>query len=376
MHPDEAALLKAVCAAPDDDLPRLVYADWLDEHNEQSRAEFIRTQIELAKLTRDSKRRRKLAFRCRELIDTAEDQLHNLTEEFPPEPWSFRRGFVESLEVEGMHLDEYADAFRTHPIRRLHSVNYCEIGDLKHIPAGNTLVSLDLTGATFGADDIRELARMKQFPHLTELELMCCELDDEAVRVLCDSKFFQRLKTLRVGGNPFTDAGRQRLRDHFGDRVSFVCERDSDYLYAFQYDEYHFAVGFGKDHTQVMVNMTRYWFRLAIFNHVGELLETRLSDVPEQQTVDEWLAEFAVQPATIRVKRFKFSDGVGVEDFVPWRIGVFEDPDDLNDPHDEERNNIRSHHADWLRTGQFRWKLAEMPGDDWWLNREGEVTDT
>lgn len=40
-HP---TLERAVLAAPDDDLPRLVYADWLDEHGEGERAEFIRIQ--------------------------------------------------------------------------------------------------------------------------------------------------------------------------------------------------------------------------------------------------------------------------------------------------------------------------------------------
>ena len=42
------ALLRAVVAAPDDDVPRLVAADWLDEHGEAERAEFIRVQVELA----------------------------------------------------------------------------------------------------------------------------------------------------------------------------------------------------------------------------------------------------------------------------------------------------------------------------------------
>jgi uncharacterized protein (TIGR02996 family) len=46
MH-DRDALLRAVVANPDDDAPRLVYADWLDEHGDPDRAEFIRIQIEL-----------------------------------------------------------------------------------------------------------------------------------------------------------------------------------------------------------------------------------------------------------------------------------------------------------------------------------------
>src|SRR4051812_26631197 len=46
---DAAALLAAICAAPDDDAPRLVYADWLDEHGQPERAEFIRVQCALSR---------------------------------------------------------------------------------------------------------------------------------------------------------------------------------------------------------------------------------------------------------------------------------------------------------------------------------------
>jgi uncharacterized protein (TIGR02996 family) len=45
-HPDRLALLRAIALAPDDDAPRLVYADWLDEFGttdaDRARAEFIR----------------------------------------------------------------------------------------------------------------------------------------------------------------------------------------------------------------------------------------------------------------------------------------------------------------------------------------------
>lgn len=46
---DEAAYLRAILDAPDDDLPRLGYADWLDQNGHRERAEFIRIQIELAR---------------------------------------------------------------------------------------------------------------------------------------------------------------------------------------------------------------------------------------------------------------------------------------------------------------------------------------
>ena len=49
MLPEEAALLDRVCADPDDDGPRLVFADWLDERNDP-RGEFIRVQVALARV--------------------------------------------------------------------------------------------------------------------------------------------------------------------------------------------------------------------------------------------------------------------------------------------------------------------------------------
>jgi uncharacterized protein (TIGR02996 family) len=35
----------AILALPDDDMPRLAFADWLEEHAETEQAAFIRKQI-------------------------------------------------------------------------------------------------------------------------------------------------------------------------------------------------------------------------------------------------------------------------------------------------------------------------------------------
>ncbi len=48
------AFLQAISEKPDDDTPRLVYADWLDEHGDPARAEFIRVQCQLARLPPDA----------------------------------------------------------------------------------------------------------------------------------------------------------------------------------------------------------------------------------------------------------------------------------------------------------------------------------
>src|SRR6187455_3346094 len=47
---ESADLLAAIAAAPVDDLPRLVFADWLDDRGEPAYAQFIRDQIRLAQV--------------------------------------------------------------------------------------------------------------------------------------------------------------------------------------------------------------------------------------------------------------------------------------------------------------------------------------
>jgi uncharacterized protein (TIGR02996 family) len=46
---DHDALVRAICEHPDDDTPRLIYADFLDETGEADRAAFVRAQVELAR---------------------------------------------------------------------------------------------------------------------------------------------------------------------------------------------------------------------------------------------------------------------------------------------------------------------------------------
>ncbi|AMV23085.1 Leucine Rich repeats (2 copies) [Gemmata sp. SH-PL17] len=50
MSSDRDALLAAIRANSEDDTPRLVFADWLDENGDAARAEFIRSQCEFARV--------------------------------------------------------------------------------------------------------------------------------------------------------------------------------------------------------------------------------------------------------------------------------------------------------------------------------------
>ncbi len=46
---DRDALVSAICDQPDEDTPRLIFADYLDERDEPAHAAFIRAQVELAR---------------------------------------------------------------------------------------------------------------------------------------------------------------------------------------------------------------------------------------------------------------------------------------------------------------------------------------
>src|SRR5262249_20860748 len=73
LMPTEEAFIQAIIADPDDDAPRLIYADWLDEQGECERAEFIRVQVALARMDEDDERRPELEVQERELL-TAHDE--------------------------------------------------------------------------------------------------------------------------------------------------------------------------------------------------------------------------------------------------------------------------------------------------------------
>ena len=56
---------RTIWERPDDDAPRLVYADWLEEHDDPERAEFIRLQCRLENQAADAPERPALVKRDR-----------------------------------------------------------------------------------------------------------------------------------------------------------------------------------------------------------------------------------------------------------------------------------------------------------------------
>ncbi len=64
----DEAFLRDVIEAPDDDGPRLIYADWLEDEGRTERAELIRAQCELARIAAEGPRRTELEATARALL--------------------------------------------------------------------------------------------------------------------------------------------------------------------------------------------------------------------------------------------------------------------------------------------------------------------
>lgn len=233
--------LKLICDQPADIGPRLVYADWLEEHGDP-RGEFIRVQCALSGLANDDPQQTSLKRREHELLRLHQQEwlrpLEQLlgpneprqpvaavagwlasilpreiarvvrgvaTNTFPAWQARFKNGFVERLEIDHDRLSTVKDIPVHIPLRQL------------HVSRGATTVGNPMSWMTNGL--------MK---HIWELHVSTYTIDEsqwvrcwETVRCPClDSLMFttqpfhglvaianaevaSRLKSISIVGNPF-----------------------------------------------------------------------------------------------------------------------------------------------------------------------------
>jgi uncharacterized protein (TIGR02996 family) len=108
---DARGLLLAICEQPEDDAPRLIYADWLDEHgaseDDRARAEFIRLQCEAARLPlgdediEAAERRTRLELRADDLLRSDEARTRWVVPVTAPPPGISFRGMTDGGFVRG-----------------------------------------------------------------------------------------------------------------------------------------------------------------------------------------------------------------------------------------------------------------------------------
>ena len=266
---DRDALLAAVLAAPDDDLPRLVFADWLEETGHPAnaaRARFIRLQVaaEAAADRTDLDRQAAEVFALygggwqAELPDWVAWRDTEL---------GYRRGFVESVVATPRRLfRDGHELFAVAPITevRLRSQNTYSgrslnrgLADQPFFERVRTLTlgprlwvqeffdpegrspTAHLMVASKRLSGLRRLVVADNrvtddwvvrfatgyvtaafTDSLTELDLSRNEITDAGAHTLATARGLQRLERLVLTGNRIGPAGTQVLQARFGDRIT------------------------------------------------------------------------------------------------------------------------------------------------------------
>jgi uncharacterized protein (TIGR02996 family) len=240
-------------AYPDDDTPRLIYADWLDERGDP-RGEFIRVQIALARLSG----RNPFSYLPGTMVSAATSLWSSPAGEASPryaelrrreflllsrhrEEWlapfrgwtsgeEFRRGFVESVKIT-------ARAFLAHAPRlfALTPLRHVQILDLDHgadslaaCPFLDRLEALTIHAQYCGPSLAAALARSPYLHHLRQLRLSRNRLGDEGLVHLC-RRSWPSLEELDLSDNGLTGAAALHLqKSQAFPRLRCLQLRDND----------------------------------------------------------------------------------------------------------------------------------------------------
>jgi uncharacterized protein (TIGR02996 family) len=226
----EQDFVPAIREQPDDDTPRLVCADWFEETGQAGRAEFIRTQITLARASPKDRRRRRLGKREEELLAAHEEEWAAALLDRVNKV-RFRRGFVERITLTvADFLDCAEQLFALAPIREAVFVKTGPgLDQLAACPHLARLALIDFRDSAFPGEDmvqfvtssphlgglrafvlrlrgvgdavIQGLVEAKQPPALETLDLYDAGLSIPALEALAGWPGAARLRTLILGGS-------------------------------------------------------------------------------------------------------------------------------------------------------------------------------
>jgi uncharacterized protein (TIGR02996 family) len=198
----DRAFLEAVLRDPEDDTPRLVYADWLDERGQADRAEFIRLQCQLEQLPQGDERRGALEAREFQLLAGHRKGWAGPIKSWARR-WEFRRGFVEGVRMRADAFVRHADELFTRaPLRRLDLEDTpAEPGDLAACPHLARLRAL----AVPSCDLLLTLLAASRLTELRELQVRDYLSAGHDPRLLKNSaRILKHLESVRLprGANP------------------------------------------------------------------------------------------------------------------------------------------------------------------------------
>lgn len=233
-RPEVVALLQTCKESPDDDTPRLVLADWLEDHGDTARAEFIRVQCEAAQLQLAAERLDWLGRREGELLVEAGTEWTQPLIDWAAE-WEWRRGMclwatpkpeiirnadasrfpraTQLAWVEGLRLDIFVEG---------------RVQSIVALPQLNQLCRLRVhwgywTGVEVASTIALALAAAPSLAQLRELHCSATAVSDEAALAIGESPHLRNLKDLYLYARPAGPA-ENILTRRFGERVHFKSD--------------------------------------------------------------------------------------------------------------------------------------------------------
>ncbi len=194
--PAEAGFLQDIFAHPEDDTPRLIYADWLDDNHQPIRAEFIRLQCRLARLDPGDPDHDLLQLQERALLKEHRAAWMAHLPVWARKAGTFQRGFVNHLNVRATDYLRSGKKFR-----KLVYFDSLWLNPLKR--AEELLDSGLLAGIrhlTVSGDDADRtlLVRSEQLASLESLEFFCYPIGEEVCQALVSNRCLTRLKRLVI----------------------------------------------------------------------------------------------------------------------------------------------------------------------------------
>ncbi len=235
MTPCEA-FLQEILERPEDDLPRLIFADWLEDHGDPDRAAFIRLQIDRyrGRCTEPDRARRHAAellsrnwadwigplapvlsgsarHQKRLILGHGQQAVDHALEQFP-------RGFVQSLNLDSGVFVKYAEEIYRHAALtrlQLHE-SASQAARLAKCPQLKWLQSLEFADYWRDPLDAAGMAALARSPHLTRLNsliLVRNYLGDTGLQELAQAPWLRTVRRLELQDNGISVRGVAALTD-------------------------------------------------------------------------------------------------------------------------------------------------------------------
>lgn len=173
---DGDGLRAAVCASPDDDTLRLIYADWLQENDQPDRAAFVRAQVAAARAEPFGPEHRAHLRAARELQDAHPEWGQDVKTKYRAIGGKFVRGFVEHVHVNAADFPRHAAAlFAAEPVRSVQLTRFAStagvvsLAPFFQVSELDRVTHLNLTCLQLSPDEFELLAGAPELVNLTDL---------------------------------------------------------------------------------------------------------------------------------------------------------------------------------------------------------------